>query len=110
LDPELHLNERCPHVFSVADDIGGEFRGCREFPAKLVAEEALVKALDGSQQRQFPLGILNHSRLLEIARNAKRAPPSLVKPKEKRSAIGYLVTEVMALVRRRVQGQQATLS
>jgi len=64
LDPKLHLIESRAHVAGTADDLRGEFRWRRHLSAQLVAQQTMVEALHGGQQREFPLGILNHSQLL----------------------------------------------
>ncbi|MGA2965614.1 MAG: hypothetical protein ABSD64_05330 [Terriglobales bacterium] len=64
LDPELHLIEGGAHVGGAADDVGSEFGGRGQLSAELVAQQPLVEALHGSEQRQLPFGVLNQNPLL----------------------------------------------
>src|SRR5208282_284921 len=79
--------------------VGGEVGGRGHLSAKLVAQQALIEALDGGQQRQFPFGVLSQGHLLrDRALLLSNGHHPLVKPKGKGCAIGYLVTEVAALI------------
>src|ERR1700687_607289 len=99
LDPEVHLSEGKAHIVGAADDVRGEFSGRGQLAAKLVTQQPLVEALHGSEQRQLPFGILSQSQLLrDRTGNVSKWDCLLVKPKGKRSAIGYPVTEVSALL------------
>src|ERR1700730_3180568 len=95
----MHLNEGKAHIVGVADDVRGEFSGRGQLAAQLVTQQPLVEALHGGEQRQLPFGILHQSQLLrDRTGNVFKWDCLLVKPKGKRSAIGYPVTEVSVLL------------
>src|SRR6266481_5892335 len=99
LDPEVHLSKGGAHIVGAADDVRGELSGRGQLSAKLLSKQPLVEALHGGEQRQFPFGILNQSQLLrDRTGNVSKWDCLLVKPKGNVSAIGYLVTEVSALL------------
>src|SRR5271157_5785311 len=94
LNPQVHLIESRAHI-GVADGVGSEFSWRRKFSAQLLTQQTLVEALHGGQQRQFPFGILQQIPLLK---DRALIGLFLVKPKGNLRAIGYLVTEVGALL------------
>src|SRR5208337_3613515 len=66
--------------------------------AELVDQLPLVEALHGDEQGEFSFGILNQTPLLRDRAVTSDICLPLVKLKGNRSAIAYLVTEVIALL------------